>query len=130
MRCTIFYVIKLLIVHIQETLISKILRKAKYIKEFGDQNMGKYDQFQLVEATATRNLVKRLGRSFAITLILLVRHCGKKSLFSSVTCKRRCRFSMANCIREKHHRISMWPFKFVHHLFTSTKFGCSFGNFI
>ena len=47
--------------------------------------MGNYHQFQLVEATTTRNLLIRLGRSFAITLILLVRRRGKKSLFSSVT---------------------------------------------
>ena len=100
------------------------------MKEVGDQNMGKWHQFQLVEVTTSQNLVKRLGKSFAITLILLARYRGKKSLFSSVTYKRRYRFSMANYITEKHHRIVMWPFRFVHLLSTSTTFGCSFGNFI
>ena len=130
MHCTIFYVIKPLIVNIQEALISIILRKAKDMKEVGGQNMEKCHKFQLVEAITTQNLVKRLGRSFAITLILLVQYRGKKSLFSSVYLKRRCRCSMANCITEKHHRIVMWPFEFVRLMSASTTFGCSFGNFI
>ena len=70
------------------------------MKEVGDQNMGKWHQFQSVEVTTSQNLVKRLGKSFAITLILLARYRGKKSLFSSVTYKRRYRFSMANYITE------------------------------
>ena len=70
------------------------------MKAVGDQNMGKWHQFQLVEVTTSQNLVKRLGKSFAITLILLARYRGKKSLFSSVTYKRRYRFSMANYITE------------------------------
>ena len=40
------------------------------MKEVGDHNMGKWHQFQLVEVTTSQNLVKRLGKSFAITLIL------------------------------------------------------------
>ena len=91
--------------------------------------MGKCHQFQLVETKTTQNLINRLGRSFAITLIILAQCRGKKGLLSNITYKRRCRFLMDNCIAEK-HRVVMWPFGFVHLLFTSTFFGCSFGNLI
>ena len=90
---------------------------------------GEMASVSIREATTSQNLVKKLGKSFAITSILLVRYRGKKSLFS-ITYKRRYRFSMANYITEKHHRVVMWPFRFVHLLPTSTTFGCSFGNFI